>query len=119
MPDRTAVQFKPRFPAARQVNETLFRRNCAPDIDDSFRIAENLSKDYAVSVEALANLVAALHLAYFLFVVGGFVGILAGARQGWKWIYNPWFRIAHLFAVLMIVAEDVFRFPCALNALEN
>jgi len=48
-------------------------------------------------------------LTNFLFVVGGFIGILAGARQGWKWIYNPWFRIAHLFAVLMISAEDVFR----------
>jgi hypothetical protein len=72
-----------------------------------------------MSMEALANLVAALHLAYFLFVVGGFIGILAGARQGWKWIYNPWFRIAHLFAVLMILAEDVFRFPCALNVLET
>jgi len=72
-----------------------------------------------MTMEALANLVAALHIAYFLFVVGGFLGIVAGARQGWKWIYNPWFRIAHLFAVLMVLAEDVFRFPCALNVLET
>ena len=47
------------------------------------------------------------------------MGILAGARQGSDWIYNPWFRIAHLFAVLMILAEDVFHFPCPLNVLET
>jgi len=67
----------------------------------------------------LANLVAALHIAYFLFVVGGFAAILAGVRQGWMWTYNPWFRIGHLLAVLIILAEDVFRFPCALNVLEG
>jgi Protein of Unknown function (DUF2784) len=44
---------------------------------------------------------------------------VAGARLGWMWIRNPWFRIAHLVAVLTIVAEDVFHFPCALNVLES
>jgi len=29
-------------------------------------------------MENLANVVAALHLAYFLSIVGGFIGILAG-----------------------------------------
>lgn len=70
-------------------------------------------------MEALANFVATLHLAYFLFIVGGFIGILAGARQSWPWIYNPWFRIAHLCAVLVVLAEDVFHFPCVLNVLET
>jgi hypothetical protein len=72
-----------------------------------------------VSIEAFANLVAALHIAYFLFVVCGFAGIVLGARKGRTWIYNPWFRIAHLCAVLMILAEDMFHFPCALNVLES
>src|ERR1700751_5910592 len=70
-------------------------------------------------METLANLVAALHIGYFLFVAGGFIGIVAGARLGWLWIYNPWFRFAHLLAVLMVVAEDVFHFPCLLNVLER
>ncbi len=70
-------------------------------------------------METLANLVAALHLAYFLFVAGGFAGVLIGAHQHWAWIYNPWFRIAHLCAVLIVPAEDMLHFPCALNVLES
>lgn len=69
--------------------------------------------------EDLADFVAAVHVGYFVFIVGGFIGIVAGTRVGWIWIRNPWFRITHLLAVLLVVAEDVFHFPCALNVLEN
>jgi hypothetical protein len=72
-----------------------------------------------VTADALANVVAALHIAYFLFVVGGSIWIVAGARQRWPWVYNPWFRIGHLLAVLLVLAEDVFHFPCLLNVLER
>jgi len=43
---------------------------------------------------------------------------VGGAREGWTWIYNPWFRITQLLAPLTVLAEDVFRFPCELNVLE-
>jgi len=43
---------------------------------------------------------------------------VGGAREGWTWIYNPWFRITQLLAALTVLAEDVFRFPCELNVLE-
>jgi hypothetical protein len=71
-------------------------------------------------MEALANLTAALHIGYFIFVVGGSIAILAGMRRPiGPWIYNPWFRISHLAAVFVILAEDVFHFPCPLNVIEN
>jgi len=70
-------------------------------------------------MEVLANLVAALHIGYFVFVVGGFLAILASARRRSGWVFNPWFRIVHLCAVLFVLAEDVFRFPCPLNLLEG
>lgn len=69
-------------------------------------------------MEALANLVVVAHLAYFLFVVGGSVGILIGLAQRRQWIYNPWFRVTHLLSVLVVPAEDVFRFR-PLNTLEG
>lgn len=72
-----------------------------------------------MDMEGLANLVAVLHLGYFLFVVGGFAGILCGLRLNWTWIYNSWFRITHLLAALIICAEDVFDFRCPLNVLES
>ncbi|HEX5431022.1 MAG TPA: DUF2784 family protein [Bryobacteraceae bacterium] len=70
-------------------------------------------------METLANLVAVVHLAYFVFVVGGFAVILIGAAQRRPWIYNPWFRAIHLLSVLVVLAEDVFGFPCPLNTLEG
>src|ERR1051326_2969874 len=70
-------------------------------------------------MEALANLVAAIHIAYFLFVIGGLVFIAVGARQGLAWVYNPAFRLSHLCTVLFVLAEDVFNFPCPLNLLEG
>src|SRR5436189_5361802 len=59
------------------------------------------------NLDALANLVTIVHLAYFVFVVGGFVGILAGLRHRKGWAYNPWFRIIHLLSVVIVLAEDL------------
>jgi len=67
----------------------------------------------------LVNLVIVVHLAYFVFVVGGFFCILIGARLGWKWIRNPWFRIAHLLSVFIVLVEDRLAVNCTLNVLES
>src|SRR5437773_642236 len=70
-------------------------------------------------MDMLANAVVVVHLAYFMFVVSGFVGILIGALRHWPWIYNPWFRVTHLLSVMLILAEDVFHFSCLLNTAES
>jgi Protein of Unknown function (DUF2784) len=67
--------------------------------------------------EALANLTAAAHLAYFCVVVVGFVCIIAGPRQ-WSWTRNIWFRLGHLIAIAVVVVEDAGAFNCPLNNLE-
>jgi hypothetical protein len=70
-------------------------------------------------MEVLANVVVVLHLAFFLFVVGGFAAILIGLARRWPWIYNPWFRAPHILAVMVVLAEDVFHFACPLNTMES
>ncbi len=66
-----------------------------------------------------ANLIAAAHIGYFLFIVGGSVGLAIGAAKRWKWIRNPWFRFSHLLAVYVVIIEDVINFaPCPLNTME-
>jgi hypothetical protein len=70
-----------------------------------------------VLAQTLANAVAALHLAYFIFVVASFVCIILGALEGRGWIRNPWFRIAH--AVAIVVLEDAIQVNCPLNVLEQ
>lgn len=66
----------------------------------------------------LANLVAAVHICYFLFVVGGLIAMGIGVKRDWRWIRNPWFRALHFGAVFIVVFEDVFDFQCPLNTAE-
>jgi hypothetical protein len=65
-----------------------------------------------------ANALAVVHLAYFVFVVGGVVAIVVGSRRGVTWVRNPWFRIAHIAAIYVVLVEDVTGFPCPLNVLQ-
>lgn len=62
----------------------------------------------------LANIVVVVHIGYFLFVVCGIIGILAGSN----WIRNIWIRLLHIAAVWIVVLEDIFHFECPLNTVE-
>jgi hypothetical protein len=70
-------------------------------------------------MDLLANIVTIVHLAYFVFVVGGFVGIVAGAARRPGWVFNPWFRIVHLLSIFVVLAENVTGWNCPLNVLEG
>ena len=45
----------------------------------------------------LADLVLFLHVAIVVFIVGALALIIAGGLCGWRWVRNPWFRIALSF----------------------
>ena len=66
----------------------------------------------------IANLVAAAHIGYFIFVVIGTLAIVAGGWKRWKWIRNPWFRLGHVTAAGIVVIEDIFKLQCPLNTIE-
>ena len=66
----------------------------------------------------LADLVLLLHVAVVLFVVCGLPLILAGNLAGWQWV-NYWrFRLAHLLAIGIVVAESWLGVACPLTTLE-
>ena len=67
----------------------------------------------------LADLIVAIHIAYVVYVVGGLVAILIGAWRGRKWIRNPWFRVTHLLAILIVVMETFLKLNCPLTSWEN
>jgi len=69
--------------------------------------------------EVLADLVAAVHLAYVAFAVGGVVLTLAGALLRWRWVRNPVFRLAHLACVLFVAVEAVLGVVCPLTRWEH
>ena len=60
-----------------------------------------------------------LHSLYVLFVVLGLVLIYLGLARGWSWVRNPWFRLAHLLAIGVVVVQTWLRIDCPLTVWEN
>lgn len=66
----------------------------------------------------LADAVLVLHVGVVVFVVGGLLLILAGNWRGWRWVNAWWFRLAHLAAIAVVVAEAWLGIVCPLTTLE-
>lgn len=68
--------------------------------------------------QLLADLVLALHVAIVAFVVGGLAIVVAGNLLAWRWV-NAWgFRLAHLAAIGIVVAQAWVGAVCPLTSLE-
>ena len=68
--------------------------------------------------QILADVVLALHVATAAFIVGGLVLIVVGNLCGWRWVNAPWFRLAHLVAIIFVVVEAWIDIACPLTSLE-
>jgi hypothetical protein len=66
----------------------------------------------------LADAVLAVHVTLVLFVVGGLVLIVLGKSRKWQWVNRWWFRLAHLAAIAVVVAEAWIGLVCPLTTLE-
>jgi hypothetical protein len=67
----------------------------------------------------LADIVLVLHVAVVAFVVGGLLLVVAGNLRGWRWVNARGFRLAHLGAILFVIAETWLGMVCPLTALET
>jgi hypothetical protein len=72
----------------------------------------------ALPYQLLADVVLTLHVAIVTFVVGGLVLIIVGNLRAWRWVNALWFRLAHLAAIAVVVAEAWFGVVCPLTSLE-
>lgn len=66
----------------------------------------------------LADLVLVLHLGFVTFVVFGLVAIIAGNLRHWAWVNNFGFRLGHLSAIAVVVAQTWMEILCPLTRLE-
>lgn len=66
----------------------------------------------------LADAVLLLHVLFVAFVVGALLLVLIGGWRGWRWVRNPWFRIAHMLAIGFVVAQTWLDQVCPLTRLE-
>jgi hypothetical protein len=51
-------------------------------------------------------------------VVVGLLLILAGKPLAWSWVRNPWFRLAHLLAIGVVVVQSWLGQVCPLTRWE-
>lgn len=68
--------------------------------------------------QMFANVVLLLHFAVVVFVVCGLVLIIFGNVRSWHWVNAPWFRVAHLGAIGLVVAEVWLGITCPFTTLE-
>jgi hypothetical protein len=71
-----------------------------------------------VQYRIAADLVLAAHASFVVFVILGLALVVAGGFRGWRWIRNPWFRIGHLLAIGIVVAQAWLGVICPLTTLE-
>jgi len=66
-----------------------------------------------------ADAVVLSHAAYVAFVIFGFIAIVVGAALEARWVRNFWFRVFHLAAIALVLAEALLGMICPLTWLEN
>lgn len=67
----------------------------------------------------LANLILAIHALFVAFVVLGLVAVLLGKYRHWGWVRNLRFRLTHLVAICIVMAESWLGLVCPLTEWEN
>jgi hypothetical protein len=67
----------------------------------------------------LADSILALHALFVAFVVIGFALVLWGWLRKWAWARNFWFRLAHLLAIGIVVAQTWAGQYCPLTVWES
>lgn len=75
--------------------------------------------EHATLFQVLANATLVLHAALVMFVVLGLPLIVAGSCLKWGWVGNRWFRLSHLGAIGLVVAESWLGIDCPLTTLES
>ncbi|HOW67421.1 MAG TPA: DUF2784 domain-containing protein [Candidatus Paceibacterota bacterium] len=72
----------------------------------------------SVPYQFLADLVLIVHFAIVVFIIGGLVFIGVGGWRGWRLARLLWFRVMHLVAIAVVVAQVWLGKLCALTTLE-
>ena len=67
----------------------------------------------------LADGVLVLHLVLIVFVIGGLLLTIIGYCRQWCWVRNPWFRLAHLALIAIVVVQSWLGASCPLTVWED
>jgi hypothetical protein len=67
----------------------------------------------------LADLILVTHALFVAFVMLGLVVVLLERQLRWGWLRNLWFRLGHLLAIAIVIAEAWFGLVCPLTEWES
>jgi hypothetical protein len=62
-----------------------------------------------------ADAILLLHVMFAVFVIIGLALIIISKVLNWSWVRNPWFRIAHVAAIGVVVVQSWFGVNCPLT----
>ncbi len=65
-----------------------------------------------------ADAVLLLHTLFVAFVIAGLILVLIGGALSWSWVRNRLFRVLHLIAIGIVVAQAWAGVICPLTTLE-
>lgn len=65
-----------------------------------------------------ADAILLVHVFFVAFVILGLALIVVGRFGQWSWIRNPWFRLAHLAAIAVVVLQSWLGVICPLTTWE-
>ncbi|MBT8345832.1 MAG: DUF2784 domain-containing protein [Desulfofustis sp.] len=66
-----------------------------------------------------ADAILVVHFAFIIFVVGGQLCVIAGYFRKWCWVRNLAFRVCHLLAIGVVVAQAWLGRYCPLTIWES
>ena len=66
----------------------------------------------------IADAILIVHVAFAAFIVFALILIVIGGICKWNWIRNLWFRLLHLFAIVLVVLESWCGVICPLTDWE-
>lgn len=75
----------------------------------------DVSQYYAL----IADFIVSIHFLYVMFVLFGQIIIILGWIFKWSFIRNPYFRILHFVAILIVAVQAILDVSCPLTLWEN
>lgn len=75
-----------------------------------------MSRELLLTV--LADAILIVHVLFVCFVVFGLVAVYLGYALKWHWVRNLSFRVLHLLAIAIVVAQSWFGVICPLTIWE-
>jgi len=84
-----------------------------------FEVVRRIMHAGAKIYSLLADMVLLVHFAFVAFVALGFLAIWVGYFCRWPFVRDLRFRVAHLLAIVVVLAESLTGFICPLTTWEN